>query len=157
MRKEGFTLVEMLLVLAIVGILVTIIIPSVVGVTMDTKEKKVRADLRQIQAALGQYYVRYNVFPASGSGTWIDNLLAMSPRVINKRPGDPFAPAVDPDNPPLYEYEYRAPVAEGDIPTYAVWSVGVSTVEDVTVVSSDTITHTADCIYVTNASNESTQ
>ena len=159
MRNSGFTLVEMLLVLAIVGILVTIILPSVVGVTMDTKEKQAKADLRLIQAAIGQYYVRYNTFPTTQADpddeTWINELLAMSPRVINKRPGDPFRVADDPDNPPPYQYEFYSPAAN-EIPTYVVWSVGISGAGAATADSSDHVTVTNDVIYVTNSSQATT-
>jgi general secretion pathway protein G len=156
MKQRGFTLVEMLLVLAIIGILVTIVLASVVGVTLETKEKKVKADIRLVQAALGQYYIRYNTFP-DDAGDWVGALLGMSPRVISERPGDPFAPTTDPKNPPPYQYEYLPPPAAGDIPTYAVWSIGASQQEDVDVTASDTIEFTADCIFVTNASNQSTK
>jgi general secretion pathway protein G len=155
-RNSGFTLVEMLLVLAIIGILVTIVLASVVGVTVETKEKKVRADIRLIQAALGQYYIKYNTFPGD-AGDWIGALLAMRPRVFDERPGDPFQPTTDPKNPPPYQYQYEAPVDAGDIPTYAVWSIGASQQEDVDVTDSDTIEYTPECIFVSNASIRSTK
>jgi type II secretory pathway pseudopilin PulG len=143
--------------LAIVGILVTIILPSVVGVTMDAKLKQVKADLRLIQAAVGQYYIRYNTFPTSQASavdeTWVNELLAMSPRVVEKRPQDPFAPVSPPAAPPTYRYDYRTPGA-GEMPTYIIWSVGISANEDAAVTGSDQIYHSADCIYVTNASDE---
>jgi general secretion pathway protein G len=157
MRDKGFTLVEMLLVLAIVGILVTIILPSVVGVTMDAKVKQAKADLRMLQAAVGQYYIRYNTFPTSQAGatdeTWVGELLSMSPRVVEKRPQDPFAPVSPPAAPPVYGYKFR-PAGAGEIPTYIIWSVGISGQEDAAVTGSDQIYHSADCIYVTNASDE---
>ncbi len=155
MRQKGFTLVEMLLVLAIIGILVTVIVPSVVGVSMETKKNKAKADLRLLQAAVGQYYVRYNTFPTTQSGssdeTWINELLGMSPRVIDKRPGDPFRVTGDPENPPAYQYEFYTPAAN-EIPTYVIWSVGVSGAGVATADSSDHVTVTNDAIYVTNAS-----
>ena len=155
MKEKGFTLVEMLLVLAIIGILVTILIPSVVDVTRDTKEKQVKADLRLLQAALSQYYIKYNDFPASGDQTWAGKLLAMRPRVLEKEPQDPFAPADAADT--YYQYDYRAPTGPGEIPTFAAWSVGFSQAEDVDVTGSDAVDYTINCIFVTNATQLSTK
>lgn len=148
MKEKGFTLVEMLLVLAIIGILVTILLPSVFGVTRDAKEKQVKGDLRLIQAALGEYYIRYNTFPANGAG-WEQLLLDMRPRIIKDQPVDPFDP-----NRLLYGYHYLTPAAPGDVPTYVVWSKGWSQMEDAGVQDYDLVYHTADCIYVSNASQD---
>jgi len=149
MRDKGFTLVEMLLVLAIVGILITILLPSVVGVTVEAKEKQAKADLRLIQAALGEYYLKHNDFPPSGTTIWATLLKSMRPRILEKDPEDPFAPETAADT--YYQYEYLAPAAAGDIPTYVVWTVGQSHLEDAAVTASDTLETTKDCIYVTNA------
>jgi general secretion pathway protein G len=145
MREKGFTLVEMLLVLAIIGILVTILLPSVFGVTTDAKKKQVKGDLRLIQAALGEYYIRYNTFPDPG-GDYVQNLLDMRPRILKDRPVDPFS-----DPPVTYMYDFLDTSAPNDIPTYVVYSVGVSKNEQATINSSDDVDYTAECIFVTNA------
>jgi general secretion pathway protein G len=145
MRQKGFTLVEMLLVLAIIGILMFILLPSVVGVTRDAKEKQAKADLRLIQAALGEYYIKNNDFPPTGAGYEV-YLLALRPRIIEKDPVDPFHPTGL-----QYGYDYLPTSLPGEIPTYVVWSVGFSQREEAEVNASDEIMATADCIYVTNA------
>ena len=145
MRKKGFTLVEMLLVLAIIGILITLLLPSVIGVTRDAKEKQVKGDLRLIQAALGEYYIKNNDFPPTGAG-WEALLLAMRPRIIEKNPVDPFEPAGG-----MYGYDYLPPGGPGDIPTYVVWSVGFSQSETASASGSDEVTRSVECIFVTNA------
>ncbi len=145
MKQKGFTLVEMLLVLAILGILIAILMPSVIGVTREAKEKQAAADLRIVQAALSGYYIKYNNFP-SHYGGWEVYLLNMRPRILEKRPKDPF----DPDD-SLYEYRYRAPQAASEIPTYVLWSVGFSQMESAQITGSDAVKHTPECIFVTNA------
>ena len=150
MKNQGFTLVEMLLVLAIIGILIAILVPSVIGITREAKEKQVQSDLRMIQAALGQYYLKNASFPPDGDDSWVDLLLDLRPRIIEKRPYDPF----DPDS--LYGYAYYAPLDVGDIPTYVVWSKGFSGSETAVVVDHDWVRHTVDCIFVTNATKLTT-
>lgn len=52
-NKQGFTLVEMLLVLVIIGLLATIVFPNAAGIVMnhnlDSTAKKIVSDLRQAQ------------------------------------------------------------------------------------------------------------
>jgi general secretion pathway protein G len=150
MRQKGFTLVEMLLVMAIIGILIFILLPNVVGVTTKAKTRQVQGDLRLVQAALGEYYIKYNDFPVVGAG-WEQYLLDLRPRIIDKSPVDPFSP-----DGKVYEYDYMEPEDPGDIPTYVVWSVGASQHEDASVTDSDLVRHTVDCILVTNAANLTT-
>jgi general secretion pathway protein G len=147
MRQKGFTLVEMLLVMAIIGILIFILLPNVVGVTTKAKTRQAQGDLRLIQAALGEYYIKYNDFPPIGVG-WEQYLLNLRPRIIEKSPVDPFEP-----NGGLYGYDYRAPAAPSEIPTYVVFSVGASQNETASVSASDEVTRTTECILVTNAAN----
>jgi len=147
MRQKGFTLVEMLLVLAILGILIAILLPSVIGVTRDAKEKQVKGDLRLIQAALGEYYIKNNNFPLDTAPAWASALLIMEPRIIEKWPFDPFNPA----DGALYGYDYLPTSNPGEVPTYVVWSVGFSQLETASASASDEVTHTTDCIFVTNA------
>ncbi len=148
MRQKGFTLVEMLLVLAIIGILITILLPSVFGISQETKETKAKAELHLIQTALGNYYIKNNIFPDDDPlEDWVQALLDMEPRLFNERPADPFAMVVKND----YGYDYLPPTVAGDIPTYVVYTVGVSQAEIASVTASDTVQHTEDCIFVTNA------
>ena len=55
MNKKGFTLVEMLVVIAIIAILVAILIPTVTGATTKAKEA---ADVANIRSAVAEYEVK---------------------------------------------------------------------------------------------------
>ena len=54
MNKKGFTLIEMLVVIAIIAILVSIIIPTV---SNSTKKAKEAADVANIRSAVAQYQI----------------------------------------------------------------------------------------------------
>ncbi len=52
MNRRGFTLIEMLVVLAIISILLTVVITSVSGARLRAQEKRARLELRSIETAM---------------------------------------------------------------------------------------------------------
>jgi prepilin-type N-terminal cleavage/methylation domain-containing protein len=65
---KGFTLVEMLVVITIIGILAAIAIPNIVKARNKAKEAEVRANLHTIQATLDNYYTDAGQYPAYIAG-----------------------------------------------------------------------------------------
>jgi len=51
-NKKGFTMVELIVVLAVIAILAAIMIPRFTGFTKDAREKAVIAEARSIQTAV---------------------------------------------------------------------------------------------------------
>ena len=64
-RKGGFTLIEMLVVIAIIAILTGIIITGLVGSKAKARDAKRASDLSQIALALEQFFDRCDVYPAN--------------------------------------------------------------------------------------------
>ena len=63
--KGGFTLIEMLVVIAIIAILTGIIISGLVGSRAKARDAKRASDLSQIALALEQYFDRCDQYPAN--------------------------------------------------------------------------------------------
>ncbi|OGY27994.1 MAG: hypothetical protein A2Z42_00065 [Candidatus Woykebacteria bacterium RBG_19FT_COMBO_43_10] len=66
LRKiKGFTLVELLIVIAIIGILVTVALIAInpVRVIEDTRDAKYRSEMLQIKTALQLYFNELNTYP----------------------------------------------------------------------------------------------
>lgn len=63
MKRQFFTLVELLLVIAIIAILAGIAIPVVGGMNKKGKETKARSEINAIITAIKQYEADYGTLP----------------------------------------------------------------------------------------------
>ena len=68
LKPNGFTLIEILVVVAIVGILVTIVVSNFVGIRINARDARRKAELAQIQKALELYKSDQSpqAYPATG-------------------------------------------------------------------------------------------
>jgi general secretion pathway protein G len=55
-NQEGFTLIEIMVVIAIIGLLALMIVPRFRGVTNQAKTTKAQADIAALQQQLDRYY-----------------------------------------------------------------------------------------------------
>ena len=62
-NRKGFTLVELVVVIAIIGILAGIAVPRFLDATASARGAKIVADMRTIQAAEVIYYAKYAKYP----------------------------------------------------------------------------------------------
>ena len=61
--QHGFTLVELLIVIAIIGILTTIVIINVSSAGPTARDGRRRTDIKSIQSAVEQFYSETHKFP----------------------------------------------------------------------------------------------
>lgn len=67
-RQKGFTLIEILVVVMILGLLISLAAPRLIGRTDDAKVVKARADISAIEQALNLYKLDSGVYPTSEQG-----------------------------------------------------------------------------------------
>lgn len=67
-RQQGFTLVEMLLVLVILAVLAAIVIPKMSGRSLQAKITAAKADISGLELALDAFEVDTGGYPAGNNG-----------------------------------------------------------------------------------------
>jgi len=63
--KDGFTLVEILVVIAVIGLLAAIAIPQFIRYRSEAIDAEMKSDLRNASVAIEAYYAKQSVLPAS--------------------------------------------------------------------------------------------
>ena len=78
-KDRGFTLVELLIVIVILGILATVTVFAVRGMTDKAKTNTCAADLKAMEVAVEAFYADRGAYPANGAALVPDFLRAASP------------------------------------------------------------------------------
>jgi len=68
LRLRGFTLIEIMVVVIIIGLLAAVIVPSVVGKVAEARVAKARQDIQAIGTALTMYRLDNFKYPTSDQG-----------------------------------------------------------------------------------------
>lgn len=108
MKQKGFTLVELLVVISIIGILATITMASLNAARAKSRDVRRKQDIESIQTALEMYYDAYGGYPSSACPAVdykIKNSLAQEAKmktVISVMPADPITPGDCYNNQYLY-------------------------------------------------------
>lgn len=67
-RRAGFTLVEVMVVLVIIGVMATVVTISVGDYLVKGKQTAARTEIAQISNALELYHVEYGSYPSNDEG-----------------------------------------------------------------------------------------
>jgi general secretion pathway protein G len=93
LSERGFTLLELMIVMAIMGILITIAQPNLKQSLVRAREAVLREDLYQLRDALDQYYADNAKYP--GQLADLVNQSEKSRSYLREIPKDPFTGAPD--------------------------------------------------------------
>ena len=102
-KQSGFTLLELLIVIVIIGILALLIIPNISSAPKKARDTQRKTDLRAAQKALEEYYVSNQAYPiATGNIT-----TTLAPLSTGTAPPLKTIPN-DPKNVSPYLYNYTS-------------------------------------------------
>jgi general secretion pathway protein G len=109
-RQAGFTLVEVLVVLAIIGLMMGLVGPRVLAYLGDSKVKAARLQIDGFAAALDLYYLDNGAYPTSAEGL---AALVQKPASTAKWNGPYLKINTVPSDPWGRPYAYSAPGQHG--------------------------------------------
>jgi general secretion pathway protein G len=117
-RRAGFTLVEMLVVLAIIGSIVGLVGPRVLNYLSESKVKTAQIQMENLSSALDLFYLDAGRYPSTEEGL---AALVQRPAGVASWSGPYLKSAGVPKDPWGHAYLYRAPGQNGP---YDVGSMG---------------------------------
>ena len=119
--QRGFTLIELMVILVIVGVLAALIVPNVLDRTDDSRITAARSDVNNLMQALKLYKLDNQVYPSTEQGL---QALAQRPTTAPAAPN--WRPYVDklPNDPWGRPYQYVNPGVKGEIDVFSFGADG---------------------------------
>ncbi len=120
-RQRGFSLIELIVVLVILGLLATIVGPKVIERLSKGKTEIAKIQLARLDGALGLYRFDVGRYPSTAEGleALIDN-----PGMDNWS-GPYLDKSTLPKDPWGHEYQYRSPGLHGDFDLFSYGADGI--------------------------------
>lgn len=81
-EESGFTLVELLIVIAIMGVLAGVVVFSVAGIQDDSRTAACKAEVSAVQTAQEAYYAKNKAY-TNDAGLVTAKLLRKDPTMVN--------------------------------------------------------------------------
>jgi general secretion pathway protein G len=126
-RLRGFTLIEIMVVITILGILAALIVPKVVGRTDDARIAAAKQDIGAVMQALKLYRLDNGRYPSTEQGLRaLIERPSTDPQPSNWKQGGYLDRSSIPKDPWGKEYQYLNPGLRGEIDVFSFGRDGQS-------------------------------
>lgn len=109
-KKNGFTLIELIITLTIIGVLSAILIPSFGKIQTSAKETAAKANTHALQMAIESHLISHSTYPQTTKAGITDLITTLtSSGELKKAPQNPFTatPYTDADTAGKLTYTYN--------------------------------------------------
>ncbi|WJW75228.1 type II secretion system major pseudopilin GspG [Thiohalobacter sp. IOR34] len=128
-RAAGFTLIEVMVVVVILGILAAIVVPRVMDRPDEARITKARQDIRALESALNLYKLDNYTYPTTDQGleALVEKPVSPEPPkwkaggYIDRLPKDPWG----------HPYQYLSPGEHGAVDIYSLGPDGQPSDDDI--------------------------
>ena len=124
-RIRGFTLIEIMVVITILGILAALIVPRVVGRTDDARIAAAKQDIASVMQALKLYRLDNGRYPTTEQGLQaLISKPAAEPVPMNWKQGGYLERSSVPKDPWGHPYQYLSPGLRAEVDVFSLGGDG---------------------------------
>ncbi|MDH3647578.1 MAG: type II secretion system major pseudopilin GspG [Gammaproteobacteria bacterium] len=116
-KQDGFTLIEVMVVVVILGILATLVVPTVIQNVSEARVNKAKSDIRTIESQLEMFRLHAFRYPTTDEG--IEALVSAPGGDAADRWKGPYLPKL-PKDPWSRPYLFISPGTHGEMDLYSL-------------------------------------
>jgi prepilin-type N-terminal cleavage/methylation domain-containing protein len=122
-NKKGFTIVELLIVIVVIGILATLVIVTFTGIQQKARNTQRQTDIKAVQGYVESFYAEFGFYPNAADlnePAFRSNYLkGLDPHALSdpKQAGD--TGAISANAPSGYQYSYQTSTDTASVPCTA--------------------------------------